>query len=380
MRPLGPSSLAPLHTLLTAPNSALLAHPSYRTLPPLLQDTLVTALTRQWRASTQRHYLGVWRRFSRFAADVGRAPLPPDGVLMAAFLAGLRFNTARPLRARTVTGYCSALRAVVQLTGHALSAADDRLLAQTLRAAVVMDGVEEREWLRPTGELSGQGAALLPEHLLAFSRVHPLPPLDALVISAASVAFFCLLRVHEYLPSSDRPGLLWTDVAADFTYIIIRRPKRGPTAAVAVPEGPFPALNPRHHLRRLADLSGRPPRAPVFTLAGTPLHAALFTARLRALAAHARVLSGQRIVPHGLRRGGCTWLLAAGADPLAVQHHGRWAQLASLRPYYTPSVSATSSLLFSGAPHSIGPHRPNPIDGSGDTRKRSRRGGSGVAK
>jgi hypothetical protein len=84
-----------------------------------------------------------WQPSSRGSASTPRAPY-----------AAAPSQATAPLFAPSSN---SPATRVVQLTGHALSAVDDRLLAQTLRAAVVM----EREWRRPTGELSGRGAALL---------------------------------------------------------------------------------------------------------------------------------------------------------------------------------------------------------------------------
>jgi integrase len=335
--------------------------------------------------NTALAYRSRWRSFQAWCRDAGRVALPATAQTVAAYLTHLAVD--RGLKATTADAHLTAIRAVHRGAGAAPPAglAARKVVVAAQRREAARDGrygprkavpvmaadlpaiVAACDAGTPAG-LRDRAVILLGFALLArrselaalsVSDIEHVPGEGlAITIRAsktdqsargvvrrihyASAEALCPVRAVlawlEYLAAHGRAaGPLFTRIdrwgnlgaGAGGRYAAARVPGAGPEAAIAVrgadgepggPRGPRSLAGRDGRLRpqAIGEIVAAACAAAGLTAAGTP--PGLASSREQPTSAERRRYSG-----HSLRRGGATSMLKAGAQPLNVSRHGRWA-------------------------------------------------------
>jgi integrase len=290
--------------------------------------------------NTSRAYQSRWRSFEAWCESTGRMPLPATAQTVAAYLTHLAVD--RELKATTVDAHLTAIRTVHRASG---AAPPDGLAARKVVVAA-----QRREAARDSRYGPRKAVPLMASDLQSVvAALDPGSP-GGLRDQAVVLLGFALLARRSELAALNISDVVL--VAGEGLEVTIRSSKTDQSARGVVRRIHYAAGHEvcpvRAVLAWLDYLAGRGVTAgPVFTridrwgnvdrkAGGRYRSADARDGRLRPQAigdiiaaacekAGLAVNGTRGYSGHSVRRGGATSMLKAGAQPLNVSRHGRWA-------------------------------------------------------
>jgi site-specific recombinase XerD len=291
--------------------------------------------------NTSRAYQSRWRSFEAWCTAKGRVPLPATAQTVAAYLTHLA--TERGLKATTVDAHLSAIRTVHRASGQA---PPDGLAARKIVVAA-----QKREARRDGRYGPRKAIPVMAADLPAIAAACDPKTAAGLRDRAVILLGFALLARRSELAALNVSDVV--PVPGEGLEMMIRSSKTDQTARGVVRRVHYAANRQvcpvRATLGWLEYLAGRGvTTGPLFTrvdrwgnvdarAGGRYRGDEARDGRLRpqaigdiiaAACARAGLAGGgdsRRYSGHSVRRGGATSMLRAGADPLNVSRHGRWA-------------------------------------------------------
>lgn len=315
------------------------------TLPPEAAALIEEAVPE----NTSRAYASRWRSFREWCEARGRVPLPATAQTAAAYLADL--TAGRGLKATTAGAHLTAILTVHRACG---AAPPDPIAARKVIAAA------QRREARREGRYGPRRALplLAAELPLVVAGLDPATPAGLRDRAVVLLGFTLLARRSElaalnisdiaHVPGAGLEVMIRASKTDQSARGVIRRvhyasrPETCPVRAVlawlgflagrGVTAGPLftrvdrwgnsgPAAGGRYRPGQDRDGRLRPQAIGDIIAAACAAAAAPGPAPGPGPAGE----PGRRYTGHSVRRGGATSMLRAGADPLSVSRHGRWA-------------------------------------------------------
>jgi integrase len=298
--------------------------------------------------NTARAYRSRWRSFEAWCLRAGRVPLPATAQTVAAYLSHLA--TARRLKATTAAAHLAAIRAVHRAAGEAPP--------DSLAARKVVVAAQRREARRDGRYGPRRALPVMARDLPSVVAACDTGTAAGLRDRAVVLLGFALLARRGELAALNISDIVL--VPAEGLEVTVRSSKTDQAAAGVIRRVHYASSEAVCPVRAtqawISFLAARGiTSGPLFTRVDRWGHVAAGAGgrysspaardgRLRPQAigdivaavcaaaglggpgtAAAAAGAGRRHTGHSLRRGGATSMLKAGASPLAVSRHGRWA-------------------------------------------------------